>query len=71
MTKAYKIEVVVIDHENFGPKGILDIINCVDDIMMSPFSVKVADIGEWTDDHPLNSSRGWNETVEDQDWKEI
>lgn len=69
--KAYKIEIVIIDHEDRGPNEIIDIINCVDDIMMSPYAVKVADIGEWTDDHPLNQSDDWNEAVAEQKWKDL
>lgn len=69
--KAYKIEIVIIDHEDRGPNEIIDIINCVDDITMSPYAVKVADIGEWTDDHPLNQSDDWNEAVAEQKWKDL
>ena len=58
--KAYKLEILVIDHENVGESEIVDIIEnthypnyC---IVPQVKDVKVAEIGEWHDDHPLNKN---------------
>lgn len=52
--KAYKIEVLVIDHENIGEENIRDTLSNVRYINVNVKSVKSADIGDWDDDHPLN-----------------
>jgi len=56
--KVYKLEVMVIDHDEMG---VVDIINTLENTRypnwcMSPRVQKYesADIGEWRDDHPLN-----------------
>jgi len=56
--KAYRLEVLIIDHDDVGPDGIVAVIEntrypnrCIDPIVEG---VAVADIGEWHDDHPLN-----------------
>jgi len=56
--KAYKIEVLVIDHDGIGDDNVGRVLtnaNFPNDCI-SPFamSVQSADIGEWHDDHPLN-----------------
>jgi len=58
--KAYKIEILVIDHDKLGW------IDTVSEIQNARFpndclnlivkSVSEKDIGEWSDDHPLNKA---------------
>jgi hypothetical protein len=56
--KAYKIEILVIDFDNLGETGIkqeLDNARFPNDcISLDVKSITVKDIGEWTDEHPLN-----------------
>ncbi len=56
--KAYKIEMLVIDFEELGEDGIKSELanarfanNCISPQIKT---VQVADIGEWSDSHPLN-----------------
>ena len=57
--KVYKLEIMIIDHDNCGAEEIKDVIEnarypnrC---IMPEVMSIKHADIGEWSDEHPLNN----------------
>ena len=52
--KAYKVELLVIDHEEIGAKDIKILLE--DSRYLNPHvkRIEVADIGEWDDDHPLN-----------------
>lgn len=56
--KAYKLEVLVIDTDELGGPGILQLIECTKypNWCMEPkvMDIKERDIGEWTDSHPLN-----------------
>lgn len=52
--KAYKVEVLVLDFENYGEEQIAMILGNVDAIMCSAQRIQSADIGEWHDKHPLN-----------------
>lgn len=56
--KAYKIEILVIDHEDVGEQEIREMIENVKypNYCISPQvkNINSANIGEWTDDHPLN-----------------
>ncbi len=52
--KAYKLEILVIDHENIGPKQIEQLIEDNHYINPTVMSIKTRDIGAWTDEHPLN-----------------
>ncbi len=56
--KAYKIEILVIDFEDCGEEQIKDMIEEVKypNYAIAPqiMGVEEADIGEWTDNHPLN-----------------
>lgn len=52
--KAYKITVVVVDHERMGGDAIADEVARSKYIHADVIDVKEADIGEWSDDHPLN-----------------
>ena len=56
--KAYKVELLIIDHDNIGFGGIKDELenaNYGNDCICPKVKLMVEkDIGEWTDDHPLN-----------------
>ena len=52
--KAYKLEVLVIDHEGLGPDEVKLCIENEKYMMPSVMDIKEVDIGEWSDDHPLN-----------------
>lgn len=65
-TKAHKIELLIIDHDDVGIEEIKDIIvnikypnHCISPEIMDS---KTVDIGEWTDDHPLN----FHDTTEEE-----
>ena len=57
--KAYKVVVLVVDHDELGAAGIKVEMENVryPNRCMSPdvMSIEERDIGEWSDDHPLNS----------------
>ena len=56
--KAYKVELLIIDHDELGAEDIKDELehtNYANDcIMPTVQAIQCVDIGEWTDDHPLN-----------------
>jgi hypothetical protein len=56
--KAYKVEILVIDHDGLGPEGIKDVFENTKfpNWCMYPEvkNITERDIGEWTDCHPLN-----------------
>lgn len=56
--KAYKIELLIIDHDDVGEEAITELIvnarypnRCISPDVKE---VTAVDIGEWSDDHPLN-----------------
>jgi len=56
--KAYKLEVLIIDHDNLGGEEIANVIQnqkypnwCISPSVME---ITEKDIGAWHDDHPLN-----------------
>lgn len=58
--KAYKLEILIIDFDGLGSKGIIEELentrfanDCIDPKVMD---IEERDIGEWHDEHPLNSS---------------
>lgn len=51
--KAYKIELLIIDHDNVGEEEIRGIIGNVRYLYPLIKSVEVRDIGDWSDEHPL------------------
>ena len=65
--KAYKVVILIVDHDNVGD-GIKDAIENVryPNHCMSPYvmSIKSADIGKWTDDNPLNGASSMAEEFE-------
>lgn len=56
--KAYKVELLIIDHDGLGEKGIREELENTEfaNHCMHPTVMKVTpkDIGRWDDDHPLN-----------------
>lgn len=52
--KAYKIELLVVDYEDYGKDEIVRILESQRNIYPTAMKVVEADIGEWSDDHPLN-----------------
>ena len=54
--KAYKVTLLVIDHENMGEKDIklnLENEGCTNPRVMA---IETADIGKWSDNNPLNDN---------------
>lgn len=56
--KAYKLELIVVDYDDFGED---EIVSTIEDscenwggIVVMVTKVASAEIGEWSDDHPLN-----------------
>lgn len=52
--KAYKVELLVLDHQNLGEGEITFLLENVKYLYPSVMSIQSRDIGEWDDDHPLN-----------------
>jgi hypothetical protein len=56
--KVHKVEVMIIDHDEVGNMGVIDVLENAhySNRCISPkvISVQTKDIGEWTDEHPLN-----------------
>lgn len=57
--KAYLLTILIIDHDELGSEGIKEVIENTsyanDCICPSIQEIKEADIGEWHDEHPLNT----------------
>lgn len=53
--KAYLAKVLIIDHENYGKDDALMSLEQLRHWHPTVVSCEEADIGEWNDDHPLNS----------------
>jgi len=51
--KAYKLEVLIIDHSGYGSDEYKTMIEN-HAYLGTVMNVEEADIGEWRDDHPLN-----------------
>jgi hypothetical protein len=65
--KVYKLEIIIIDFDRLGEDGIKDAIHaqrwpndCIDPYV---YSTQSAEIGEWTDDNPLNRRDTYNAEV--------
>lgn len=60
LMKAYKFEVLIIDFDQLGGQEIAETLQNAnypnDCISPSVESIEERDIGEWTDDHPLNKA---------------
>ena len=64
--KVYKVELLIVDHDNVGGAGIVEVLEnqkypnyCISPNVMD---VESAEIGEWSDDHPLNKI----DTIQDE-----
>lgn len=55
--KAYKIELIVVDFEDYGAEACAQELLSCKYICPSLLSLVEADIGEWDDDHPLNLNK--------------
>jgi hypothetical protein len=55
--KAYKLELLVIDFENYGEEELKMLAMNARGLDPTVISIEGRDIGEWTDDHPLNNRR--------------
>ncbi len=68
--KVYRVELMILDFDGLGEDGISETIECTryPNHCMSPKVVKTEsrDIGEWSDDHPLN-----NRTTADAAYAEL
>lgn len=65
--KVYKLEVIVIDHNEVGDEigFYLENANFPNDcINPHVVSSKSIEIGEWSDDHPLNSTRTFESEIQ-------
>ena len=52
--KAYRVEMIVVDFENHGEAVLRQNIDQMRYYAPDIIAVEEADIGEWSDDHPLN-----------------
>jgi hypothetical protein len=59
--KAYKYEIVIIDSEDVGQDEITGVLKSARHLNPTILSEAVADIGEWTDDHPANKKATFKE----------
>lgn len=57
--KVYKIELMVMNHENVSDKDIETILEDVRHLYPTVVSMESKEIGEWTNDHPLNKHAEW------------
>ena len=59
--KAYKVEIFVVDHDNLGADGIISVIENTryPNRCIFPDVKKITgrEIGDWDDDHPLNTDQ--------------
>ena len=56
--KAYLMKVLVLDFEKYGPEDYVEMVDRVDGCFPQE-NPEAFEIGEWSDDHPLNQ-RGTN-----------
>jgi len=52
--KAYKIEMIIVDTVNEGIDSILATVDCMRYHKADVLAITEADIGEWSEEHPLN-----------------
>lgn len=59
--KAYKVELLIVDHDGLGKSGIVEEIQSAsygnDCIMPRVMLVEEREIGDWHDEHPLNHKK--------------
>ena len=61
--KAYKLEILIIDNEDRGIDNIKEIIESNRYVYPQILECNEFDIGEWSDDHPLNHSATQKEYI--------
>ena len=64
--KAYVIQTLVIDFDNSGIEEISYFLSEARYINPSVISYKELDIGEWTDEHPLNKYENREQYIEEK-----
>lgn len=52
--KVYKLEVLVLDFENYGQESISTMLEQIRGLHVGVLSTQQADIGVWDDENPLN-----------------
>jgi len=66
--KVHKITLAVIDFDDIGAESVKHVIENAryQNHCISPdvISIKTADCGEWSDEHPLNDIRNFSEELE-------
>lgn len=63
--KAYKIELLVVDHENMKQEDIIYFIENVRYVYPTVLSVQSKEIDDWGDEHPLNKLDTMKQTCEE------
>jgi hypothetical protein len=73
--KAYKVELLIINHDNLSANDIiseLEVISYPNDcISQRVIGMKGADIGDWSNDHPLNIFSKYKDAVQVITWDDI
>lgn len=66
--QVHKVTICIVDHDRVGAKGIKEVIeneswpnHCINPQVVS---VETREIGEWTDDNPLNQHKTFLSTFE-------
>ena len=62
--KAYKYEIVIIDHEEVGQEEIIGILKSSRHINPIILSQGEAEIGQWSDEHPANKRESFKDFFE-------
>jgi len=62
--KAYLFTILALDFENYGVDSAIMEISNIRGTSCKAFSPIERDIGEWTDDHPLNHKSTWEAEVQ-------
>lgn len=61
--KVYKVELMVLDHENVGEDGVKYFMENEKYLSPNVMSIESREIGEWDDDHPLNKHNLWKQEM--------
>ena len=67
--KAHKFTVLVVDHENYGVDEFVTMIEQIRGMSAEVIDALSADIGEWSDDHPLNDRNTMLQEMARLEWK--
>lgn len=62
--KAYRVQVVLVDHEGVGEEEIASLPSNYRYLCATVFKIEEKEIGNWTDDHPLNRHDTFDAEVE-------